>query len=105
MKKQKKVEKNILLGLNCRGGAQGTGRALLNQRSFEQCSKNCFFFKPLLLLHTLFVGKIFLALTFHYKMALMSSPLLNVCINVGFREASCKKSFCILASFWPPPQN
>ena len=40
MKKQKKVEKkNIFLGLNCRGRAQGTGRAPLNQRSFEQCSK------------------------------------------------------------------
>ena len=40
MKKQKKVEKNIFLGLNCRGRAQGTGRAPLNQRSFEQRSKN-----------------------------------------------------------------
>ena len=33
MKKQKKVKKNIFWGINCRG------RAPLNQRSFEQCSK------------------------------------------------------------------
>ena len=39
MKKQKKVEKKKFLGLNCRGRAQGTGRAPLNQRSFERCSK------------------------------------------------------------------
>ena len=34
------------------------------------------------------------------------TPCWNVCIIVGFREASCKKSFGILASFWtPPPQK
>ena len=26
------------------------------------------------------------------------------CINVGFREAPCKKSFGILASYWTPPK-
>ena len=38
-KKKKSLKKNIFLGLNCRGRAQGTGRAPLNQRSFERCSK------------------------------------------------------------------
>ena len=32
-------------------------------------------------------------------MARMSSPHLKCCINVGFREAPCKKSFGILASY------
>merc|ERR1712173_289451 len=36
-------------------------------------------------------------------MARMSSPHLKCCINVGFREAPCKKSFGILASYWTPP--
>ena len=38
-KTKKGWKKNIFLGLNCRGRAQGTGRAPLNQRSFERCSK------------------------------------------------------------------
>ena len=33
-----------------------------------------------------------------------SSPHLKCCINVGFREAPCKKSFGILASYWTPPK-
>merc|ERR1712209_284860 len=37
-------------------------------------------------------------------MARMSSPHLKCCINVGFREAPCKKSFGILASYWTPPK-
>ena len=32
------------------------------------------------------------------------SPHLKCCINVGFREAPCKKSFGILASYWTPPK-
>ena len=40
-----------------------------------------------------------------YAMARMSSPHLKCCINVGFREAPCKKSFGILASYWTPPKN
>ena len=39
-----------------------------------------------------------------YTMARMSSPHLKCCINVGFREAPCKKSFGILASYWTPPK-
>merc|ERR1712209_249369 len=38
-------------------------------------------------------------------MARMSSPHLKCCINVGVREAPCKKSFGILASYWTPPKN
>ena len=33
-----------------------------------------------------------------------SSPHVKCCINVGFREAPCKKSFGILASYWTPPK-
>ena len=33
-----------------------------------------------------------------------SSPHLKCCINVGIREAPCKKSFGILASYWTPPK-
>ena len=33
-----------------------------------------------------------------------SSPHLKCCINVGVREAPCKKSFGILASYWTPPK-
>ena len=75
MKKQKKVEKNIFWGLNCRGRAQGTGRVY-----------------------------VFLNDAPPYTMARMSSPHLKCCINVGFREAPCKKSFGILASYWTPPK-
>ena len=39
-----------------------------------------------------------------YTMARMSSPHLKCCINVGVREAPCKKSFGILASYWTPPK-
>ena len=33
-----------------------------------------------------------------------SSPHLKCCINVGVREAPCKKSSGILASYWTPPK-
>ena len=46
-----------------------------------------------------------------FKRPLIPPPLsfehhvvnLKCCINVGFREAPCKKSFGILASYWTPP--
>merc|ERR1712004_868905 len=40
-----------------------------------------------------------------YTMARMSSPHLKCCINVGFREAPCKISFGILASYWTPQKS
>ena len=62
---------------------------------------------PLLFEHlSFFAGGVFLSIKngSNITMARMSSPHLKCCINVGFREAPCKKSFGILASYWTPPK-
>ena len=95
MKKQKKVEKKYFFGSKLQRKSTGYRKS-----TFE--SKNLDMFKNF--------GKNSQKIPFFlndappYTMARMSSPHLKCCINVGFREAPCKKSFGILASYWTPPK-
>ena len=77
---------------------------------FEHCSKGLWPPPPFIWTFVLFCRGCFLNAFLSiddappYTMARMSSPHLKCCINVGFREAPCKKSFGILASYWTPPK-
>ena len=61
---------------------------------------------PFIWTFVLFCGGYFLNAFLSIKRIwnICSSPNLKCCINVGVREAPCKKSFGILASYWTPPK-